>query len=288
MGAPESFFYPEGPEGPEGPERPEGATFRATELTRGPWSADSAHGGPPAALLARAFERRLAGLDGGLGAAPSAATPAEIVRLTVEFLRPVPIATLTVKTAVLRAGRQVRALAGWLHAGNTEVCHATALCIRGTSIELPPVPPRPRPAPPPGPDESPEFRFPFFSAAAGYHTGMDLRMARGPFGQGAAAVWMRMRHPLVPGELPSPVQRTAIAADSGNGVSLLLDVERFLFVNPDLTIYLHRPPAGEWIGLDATTTAEPSGVGLAESALYDERGPIGRSLQSLVVAQRER
>ena len=67
-----------------------------------------------------------------------------------------------------------------------------------------------------------------------------------------------------------------VAADSGNGVSATLDLERYIFINVDLTVHLHRLPQGEWVGLDAVTLPEPEGVGLADSVLHDERGPIGR------------
>jgi hypothetical protein len=36
---------------------PDGAGFAASELTRGPWDAESQHAGPPCALLGRALER---------------------------------------------------------------------------------------------------------------------------------------------------------------------------------------------------------------------------------------
>ena len=96
-------------------------------------------------------------------------------------------------------------------------------------------------------------------------------------------MWFRLRVPVVAGEEPTPLQRVAAAADFGNGVSAALERGRYLFINPDLTITLHRPPAGEWVGLDAVTHAEAHGVGLAESALYDEHGRIGRSVQTLLV-----
>jgi len=44
-----------------------------------------------------------------------------------------------------------------------------------------------------------------------------------------------------------------------------------------------RRPQGEWIGLDAMTYLGPDGCGLAESALYDLDGRIGRATQSLFV-----
>ena len=73
-----------------------------------------------------------------------------------------------------------------------------------------------------------------------------------------------------------------VAADSGNGVSATLDWSRYLFINVDLTVHLHRPLAGEWVCLDAITIPEPSGIGIADTALYDERGPIGRAVQTLL------
>ena len=84
---------------------------------------------------------------------------------------------------------------------------------------------------------------------------------------------------------PSPYQRVA-AADSGNGISATLDFDKYIFVNCDLTINLLRRPEGEWICLEARTLFGDNGCGLAESALYDERGMIGRATQSLAVRAR--
>ena len=89
--------------------------------------------------------------------------------------------------------------------------------------------------------------------------------------------------PLLPGEEPTPLQRVLVAADSGNGVSAALDWRSYLFINVDLSVHLHRMPEGEWVCLDAVTLPERNGVGLADTALFDERGPIGRALQTLLV-----
>ena len=40
-------------------------------------------------------------------------------------------------------------------------------------------------------------------------------------------------------------------------------------------------PAGEWVCLEASTYPEQNGIGLADTALYDERGRIGRAAQTL-------
>jgi acyl-CoA thioesterase len=85
-----------------------------------------------------------------------------------------------------------------------------------------------------------------------------------------------MNHPLIEGETPSAYQRVAVAADSGNGISASLDFSKYLF----------RCPEGEWICLEARSLFGDNGCGLAESALYDERGMIGRATQSLAIRLR--
>jgi hypothetical protein len=104
---------------------------------------------------------------------------------------------------------------------------------------------------------------------------------------GPAIAWLRMRHPLVAGEPITPLARVLIAADSGNGVSNVLDYRRFIFVNTDLTVNLHRYPEGEWVCLEAESTVSRQGVGLATSILHDLRGPIGCASQSLLVGERK-
>jgi len=99
-------------------------------------------------------------------------------------------------------------------------------------------------------------------------------------------VWMRLRHPLLPGQELTPMARLAATADFGNGVSAALPFDRFVFINADLTIHLRRQPRGEWIGLDARTLLDDGGTGLAESVLHDVHGPVGRAFQTLVVAPR--
>jgi len=260
--SPESFFLPEGPD-----------SFVATEWTRGPWSRDAQHGGPPAALLAGACEKLL-GAD------------AFVARLTVEFLRPVPQARVRGAATMVKPGRKVRAASASLLLGDVEVARATALAIRrldaplafadvAMARELPSL------------EASTPWKFPFFPWETGYDHAIEARVARGAFGEGRMAAWMRLRVGVVAGEAPSPLQRVAAAADSGNGLSAALPVADWTFVNPELTVHLHRPLEGEWLLLDARTLAHPSGIGLAQADLFDARGAIGRSEQSLVVERRD-
>ena len=253
----------------------DGDRFVPTPLCRGPWSPDAQHGGPPAAILARAVER--AAGDDGL----------QVARLTIELLRPVPLVPLAVAARVVRPGKKVQLVEATIDAGGTTVARATALRIRRAAL---PIPAELAPAPPPfpGPAAGGESRPPWGDGLArpAFHSdAVEHRFVRGSFLEpGPAVDWIRLRVPLVAGEPTSPLARVAAAADFGNGISWVLSrVDGWMFINPDLTIYLHRHPAGEWVALDAVTYVEPQGIGLAESRLWDEHGPLGRSLQSLLL-----
>ncbi|HXQ22663.1 MAG TPA: thioesterase family protein [Candidatus Acidoferrales bacterium] len=252
----------------------DGDRFVPTELARGPWTPQAQHGGAPAGLLARAVER----FEGG--------ETMFVARLTIELLRPVPISPLSIDARFARPGRKVQLVVASLSSGDTEVARVTALRIRRVEMPLPAD--LPRAAPPPGP-HSGTASLPPWAAAVGYpafHSrAVEHRFVSGSFERpGPATDWIRLRVPLVDGEPTSPLCRVAAASDFGNGVSWVLDrADGYSFINPDLTVYLHRLPAGEWVCLEAVTRVEAEGVGLAESTLYDEHGPIGRAVQSLIV-----
>ncbi|GFH36675.1 thioesterase family protein [Streptomyces pacificus] len=248
--------------------------FSPTEHTRGPWDAGSQHAGPPAALLGRAVEER-----------PGARPGMRLARVTYEIVRPVPIRPLEVTTAVLRSGRGVEIVeAALTPEGGTPVMYARALRVRTLTEPGPAVSEGPRVA---APGETPETPFLDVPWDVGYHTSMDSRFTEGTFRErGPGTCWMRMRMPLVAGEAIRPLDRVLVAADSGNGISNVLDFERHVFVNADLTVHLHRHPAGEWVCVEARTSVDPAGIGLADARLHDEKGPIGRSAQSLFVAPR--
>jgi hypothetical protein len=248
----------------------DGDVLVPSELTRGPWDPGSQHAGPPAALLARAVEA-----EGTL-----------IGRITVELLRPVPLAPLAVAPELLRPGRNVELVAAVMTEPGGDprpIARAVAWRLR-TDDGVPALDSGP---PPPGPDAGRDR--PFFPTGqdVGYHTAMDYRFLEGAFTEpGPARVWLRMRQPLVAGEPTSPLARVLVAADSGNGVSAALDYRRHLFINTELTVHLVREPAGEWVHLDARTYVGPHGVGLSESVLHDETGRLGRAAQTLLVRRR--
>ena len=246
--------------------------FVATEWTIGPWSKESQHGGPPAALLGRAIER-VVGRD-----------DVQIARATFEILRPVPVAALKVHAEVIRPGRSVVLSSASLSDEKGVAMRAQAWSIRTENLDLEQVVHGRRP--PAGPHEGRSVEL-FPTEERSYLTSIEWRFVRGEFmKEGPAAAWGRMRQPLIEGEEISPLSRVLVLADSASGISSALDFGNWIYVNPDLSIYLHRPPRGEWVCLDAETTIETNGIGMAASVLSDEAGVIGRGLQSLYVAPR--
>jgi hypothetical protein len=240
-----------------------------SELTRGPWDPHAQHAGPPSALLARALE--LCEPRDGL----------RIGRVTVEILSPIPIEPLTVSARVARPGRSVEMLEASLEGASGEVMRARGWRLAETDITAD----WEQEEPPPGRQDAEALEFFQTGEKVGWHTAMEIVFARGRFLEpGPATVWMRPRVGLVASEPISPLQRTMLAADGGNGVSAPLDWSTHIFINTDLTVHLLRPPEGEWVCLDSVTHVD--GLGISDTALWDERGRIGRAVQTLLVRAR--
>jgi hypothetical protein len=255
--------------------RRDGELHVPTGHARGPWDPQAQHGGAPSALMAGAIE--------------ALAPQMRLARLTVEFLGSVPLEPLAVSAEVVRPGGrfQLAEATVTVAATNAVACRARAVLLRRGDEDG--VDPGDRPAPidpSRGPLTVARNAWRQYDEGFG-QTAMDIRFIHGDFMErGPALAWFRLDQPLVGDTTPSPAQRAIAAADFGNGVSRVLDWERWLFVNTDLTVHLHREPEGEWIALDARTAIEPNGSGLAVSDLHDERGPVGVGLQSLFVAPR--
>lgn len=251
-------------------------TVRASALTRGPWDPQHQHAGPPIAMVCRAIEA--VARDHGL---------THIGRLTANLFRPLPIADLEIEVVTDYAGRNAAHYSARLWGQGKELARFTALAQRESDLTLPAdLDGHPLPTAPKAPADSMATRMPFNPRLTGYADLVENRVASGHFFQGRCAAWFRLRRPLVEDEAPTGYQRVAVAADSGNGLSSVLDWSRFSFVNADLTINLLRRPLGEWICVDARTLLSPNGCGLAESQLFDEAGLIGRATQSLAVRAR--
>jgi Thioesterase-like superfamily len=235
----------------------------------GPWDPRMQHGSAPSALVVWAAE-----------AIPTP-EPMQIVRVTVDLMRPVPLAPLTLETEVLREGRKIQLCAVRLRAGSLLVVAATVLKIRTQVLTLPPEVAE-VPLELPGPDQAREDG----STSSPFVTGISVRAARGRIGEpGPGAIWFRVDRPLVEGSAVSQAMRAVVAADFCN-TSAVLDFRHWTFLNADLTVNFARAPVGDWILLDAESWIGPDGAGLAMARLADQRGYFGRAIQSLVVEKR--
>jgi hypothetical protein len=295
--------------------------FVASPATAGPWSAQAQHGGPPSALAARAMQRHEP--DEGQRLARVVVDilrPVPVAKVTVKTRVVRPGRRVALVEAVMEAdGQEVLHARGWriaLTAGGLPVTAgdtATAEVGPATAADTAAAPAGPvspaavdpaaavastaapaagpsaagSPEPPAIPPEQPLPAF-FDGRLAGYLSAIEWRfLSGGNFdARERARVWTRPRIPLIEGEELSPMGRALLVADSGSGVSAVLDPMRFLFINVDLTVALQRDPAGGWLLLDAATTIGDRGTGVAETILSDADGPCGRALQTLLVAPR--
>ncbi len=250
----------------------DGSRYVPTALARGPWSPKALHGGAPSALFATLCEMH----DPG--------PAAFVARLTVELMRPVPLAPLELRIRTIRPGRKVQ----WIEAmllddRDQEVARATVLRIRSAEVDTSGSV-HPDVVAPPPPDAADSQRFPFGEGAVGFWNVHDVRLVVGDWQEpGPGIAWFRLKCPVIAGEPISPIARVAAAADFGSGVASPVRLTKANAINPELTVHTHRHPRGEWVCLESGAWAQPHGVGMAETRLHDASGTIGRGVQSLLV-----
>jgi hypothetical protein len=243
-----------------------------TEWAVGPWSKDllqaSAYGG----VLVRALERT-----------PTAAEML-IARLSFDLWRPVTRDRITPAVTVLREGRKAQFVEASLVQGGKPVARCTAVFLRADAASTPPgaalVPPAK------GPDAGRAIPVqaknwsPFF-------TGVDTRVVEGDLlRQGPAAAWFHLERPLVLGEENSPLVHAVSAADLASGISSVVDIRAWSFVNADLTMTLWRVPRAPWVLLAAEMHAGDRGTGVTTGLLSDVDGPFGRCEQTVLFDKR--
>ncbi len=243
--------------------------FVGNDGARGPWSEHACHAGPVTGLLVRALERAI--------------DDKQLVRITADYVRPIPMAGFRIETEVVRNRRAVAAGKATLICSDGKVCAtATSLHIVKSDFESLPTstvaaPSRLNAVPGDFVVESAHHDKPFFR---------DWIEVAYPPGEsntpGPTTIWMKAP-PLLADERPSPFQGICALADCGNGTSRNANLDEATFVNPDLTIILHRLPETEWHAMSAISFWEPSGIGLSQGTLFDEKGPVGVASQTLLV-----
>jgi hypothetical protein len=252
----------------------EGDIAVPTDLALGPWAHQSLHGSPAAALLARCLLRH----DAGAATFP--------VRFTLDLIRPVPASELRVRCATVRSGRKLQLVEGSLLAGDTEVCKATLLRFREAAVDAAPAAGVHRIDTMARPAEVAAFDAmrPPWATGTGFWDAIDA-IRTPPRGDppGPRGLWLRLRVPIVAGEEVTPLERMVVAADFGNALGAAFEPGRYACINADLTVNVHRLPAGEWVGVESSVFPEVNGIGVSESVLSDERGRVGLGVQHALI-----
>lgn len=248
---------------------PDGDGFVATGLAGGPWDPGWQHGGPPSALLGGAMARLC--------------PDSLLARVVVSLERPVPVGRVDIGAEVVRSGRSVSHLAARLTVDGRVLVRATGLAVhRRDDAEPSPLACEPWPEP----ETLSDYTLPFFRREVGYHRAVDLRVARGRWGDTPVGFWARSRVPLVAGRALLPIEHVLILADAESGLGPPLDPDTWSFVNPDLVLHVARTPGSGWLGFDIHSMTGPDGAGWSASEIRDDDGPFGRSAQALVVRPR--
>lgn len=262
----EAFYLPRGE-----------SEFDSTSATASPWDESLQHGGPPAALLARAIE----------ATRPDEEMP--IARITVDMLGGIPQGRIRTEAEVVRPGKRVEMVTARLFVDERLSVSATAWRIRATprSTEQHETPSPTAPLPDVPAEEQADAFFEGVSPDWGYGRAIDWRFVSGGYRQlGPAQVWTRLRIPLVAGEETSPVSRLVLVADSANGLSGRLPMSEWFFIPPTMTATIQRPPVGDWVLFDATSSIGPDGIGQAQATASDRTGLVATIAQPLLVARR--
>src|SRR5919204_1584589 len=215
----------------------DGDAFQPTEWAVGPWSGDLLQGSAYGALLVRSLE------------ASDATRGMIVARLSFDFWRPVTRERLATSVSVLRDGRKARTVEASLAQAGRGVARCTAVLLKTDPASTPEG--DARPAPTVRPDAGRAIP-PHVKAWSPFFTGVDTRVVEGDLLKpGPAAAWFNLERSVVAGETTSPLAHAVSAADLASGISAVVDLRAWSFVNADLTIVFWRVPRPPWILLAA-------------------------------------
>lgn len=209
----------------------------------------------------------------------------QISSVTIDLQRPVVVGTtLNATVTVTRNGKRIQLIEVTLDDGDNTIVKCRALRIRRTRMALPDERHRPDPAPRPLPDELPRYALDPDRQHTGFWRCTELRFAKGELGTPEPGVaWFRLTAELADGLPFTPVARLAAIADYGSGVGAPLRMREHYFINPDLSLAIHREPEGDWIALDAVGVAGENGIGLATTRVFDLQGELGTVTQTMLI-----
>ena len=247
--------------------------FDSTDGTRSNWDPEIQHGSPPLALMTKLIEEAAAG------------TGMRVGRVTLDILGAIPVARVRVHARVERPGARISLLVAEMSAQRPDgparvVARVTAWLLKTSDTR-----------------DAATDRYPAlvegepisaphsWQGAAGYLETISWRRQQVTTETGYVA-WMSPLVPLVDSEPTTDLQRLAMVVDSANGAGAALDPERFVFMNTDTAVHLHRLPSGSDFALRARGSIGPDGIGVTTADIFDRQGFIGTVAQTLLVQRR--
>ena len=247
--------------------------FDSTDGTRSNWDPEIQHGSPPLALLTKLIEELA--LDTGL----------RIGRLSLDILGAIPVTRVRARAWVQRPGSRISMMAAEMLAAGPDkseraVARVTAWLL-APSDTADAVTNR-YPALVEGDSDAVPHSW---EGAPGYLETVSWRRQVTAEGD-SNEVWLSPLVPLVDSEPTTELQRLAMVVDSANGAGATLDPEKFVFMNTDTVVHLHRLPTGNDFGLRARGSIGPDGVGVTTAEIFDRQGFIGAVAQTLLVQRR--
>jgi len=247
----------------------QGDFYQATEACIGPWDPKSLHGAVIVALLAFEIEQQHVTDD---------YMPA---RLTVDMHRLPDFSPIQVKTHLVRDAYRIKVVDAEFFSDDISMARATCQLLRKTENS-----PHKVWSPPnwdvPQPDEipMPEGDTPFKGSSRNVRP---ISGSMGSFGQ--KRMWMSEQRNLVDDIPITPWIQAALLADFTNPFAN--SGEGGLgYINSDVTLYLHRLPVSEWLGMEVINHQATDGVAIAECYIYDIQGSIGSSSVTGLAQQR--
>lgn len=259
------------------PADPHGEKFRATDLSRGTWSAAIQHGGPVSGLLTRALERCEQRDDTRLS------------RVVIDLLGPVPAdGDLWVRSKLERGGKQIELVTAEMLALGPDgeprpVARASAWRLQ--QIDTAALAHAPTPLPCPRSDAH-DRDLKARGWDRNYVHSVEWLWLTEKLAPGPGESWIRPIGDLVAGEPMTPLERLFAVADCANGIGSSLDISKWTFLNTDLAVHVFRVPQGDWIGIRAETSYGPDGIGTTIGTLFDEQSAVGSIQQTVLVRPR--
>ena len=247
-----------------------GGLFESTDYTRSNWDPEIQHGSPPLALMTKLIEE----LTGD--------SPLRIARVSMDILGAIPVAPVRVQAWIERPGSRISLLVAEMLAArpggpDRAVARATAWLLATSdttdvaSDRFPPL------------VEGEADAVPHsWEGATGYLEVIGWRRQR-ELDNGSPVVWLSPLARLVDTEEMTQTQRLALVVDCANGAGAAINPQRFVFMNTDTAMHLHRIPVGNDFALRARGSIGPDGIGVTTAEIFDRRGFIGTCAQTLLV-----